>query len=61
MDLVGELPEPTLDMIPREKAVRYAGRDTDLTIRVAPVLESRIDTLNLHKPRRLDMGIVPMV
>jgi DNA polymerase I-like protein with 3'-5' exonuclease and polymerase domains len=59
--LVGDMPEPTLDMIPLDVAVRYAGRDTDLTARIAPVLDAQIDALGLRPVLELDLSIVPIV
>jgi DNA polymerase-1 len=62
MMLIGDLPEPTMDMVqPLERAVHYAGRDTDLTCRVAGPLEDQIAALDLQVPLALDLGILPMV
>lgn len=61
MLLVGEMPQPTLDMIPLEKAVRYSGRDTDCTIRVAPILSDQVKEMGVEYALQLDLGILPCV
>lgn len=56
-----EMPQPTLDMIDLPIAVRYAGRDTDLTCRVDSALDEQITEYGLELPLQLDLGIVPIV
>ena len=54
-------PEATLDDIPIEDAVRYAGRDADCTARIFPVLHQQIQALELDGVYAADLAIVPMI
>ena len=56
-EMLGRMPEATLLDIPEEQAVGYACRDSDATTRVGPLLLSRVKTLDLDLPLRIDMGI----
>jgi uracil-DNA glycosylase family 4 len=60
-DVVGELPEATLDDIPAEVARDYACRDADATLRIAPWLESEVARMGLGEVSAIDHGIIPMV
>jgi uracil-DNA glycosylase family 4 len=53
-------PEATLDDVPLEQAVNYAGRDADCTIRIYPRLNERIDTMGLRDVYETDIGVVPV-
>lgn len=58
---LGEMPEATLDDVPRDKANKYACRDSDATIRIAPGLEREINEMGLDRVSEIDHGIMPMV
>lgn len=58
---VGNLPVATLRNVPRERAIYYAGRDADATIRLYSChLSERIRKLQLDATFRMDMDVVPM-
>ena len=56
---LGEMPEATLDDIPRDKAERYACRDADATRRIAPVLEAKINEMGLALSSEIDHAVLP--
>jgi len=58
---LGEMPVATLDDVEPERAMRYACRDADVTLRIAPVLEQRIRDMELTEAVALDHSIIPMV
>lgn len=63
---VGPMPTATLDDIPLEKAVYYAGRDPDATYRVFPILWEKITTpgkdgRSLLEIAKLDHSVLPML
>lgn len=58
---VGDVPEPTLKDIPAADAFRYACRDADATLRIAPALEDAIRSAGLEGVSGIDHGILPMV
>lgn len=60
IQLVGEMPETTLDDIPLRDAVRYSARDADATCRIDPVLALRHRDLGLGLVEQIDLGAVPM-
>lgn len=60
-DLLGDLQEGELCDIPLEKATYYSARDADATIRVYPILWSRIVSLKLGGTLWRDMRAMPMV
>jgi uracil-DNA glycosylase family 4 len=57
----GDPPEATLDDVPIETAVRYAGRDADATYRIFPPLRENIRVMGLDDVYAADLAIVPMV
>jgi len=59
-DTLGPMPLGDLSQIPRDKAVRYACRDSDATLRIYPYLEHRLRTLGLLGALDDDMGALPM-
>lgn len=59
--LVGPMPEPTLDDVPLPRAIRYAGRDADGTLRIYHSLMQQIDAMELRGPYEADLGAVPML
>lgn len=58
--LGGGMPEPTLDDVPLNEAVRYAARDADGTLRRYPILKAQIDELGLAEAYRLDLDVMPV-
>ncbi len=61
LELVGDMPEPTLDDVPLVRAIRYAGRDADGTLRIDGPLEKRIDQKGLRGALNADIEAVPML
>jgi uracil-DNA glycosylase family 4 len=60
--LLGPMTEATLDDIgDPEKAKRYAIRDADITLRIAPILEQKICDMDLTKISAIDHAILPML
>ena len=53
-------PEATLDDVPLDRAVQYAGRDADCTHRIRPSLSSQIEAMGLTEVYAVDLGVVPM-
>lgn len=51
----------TLDHVDRETAIRYAGRDSDGTHRLAPGLEERLRANDLWNVYLADLGTVPLI
>lgn len=60
-EALGVPPRPTLDDIPLPKAIYYAGRDADATRRLLPVLEERVQVMELDPVLDMDLAIIPMV
>lgn len=60
-ELLGPLEEGELCDIRREDAIFYSARDADATIRVYPLLASRIKSLGLDGTLQRDMKAMPMV
>lgn len=58
---IGEMREADLDDVPLERAVRYACRDADATIRVHLVLRERHEAMGLNLVGSIDHAIIPMV
>ncbi len=59
--VLGPMREADLDDVPLEQAVRYACRDADATVRIAPILRERHKALNLTRVGQIDHAIIPMV
>lgn len=57
----GEVPEPTLGDIPAAEAEKYACRDADATIRIAPILHQRVIDGGMEEVCAIDHSIIPMV
>jgi uracil-DNA glycosylase family 4 len=53
--------EATLDHVPVERAIHYAGRDSDGTHRLAPQLEERLRANALWDVYQADLGTVPLI
>lgn len=60
-DLLGPMPQGDLSDVPAEKAIYYAARDPDATIRVAGPLWERIQDLGLETALATDVAALPMV
>jgi DNA polymerase-1 len=58
---LGEMRVPDLSDVAIGKAVYYAGRDPDATLRVYPALKSRVDAMELGEVAELDHGVIPMI
>lgn len=59
--VIGEMREADLDDVPLARAVRYASRDADATIRIYPVLKERHIAMRLTQVGEIDHAIIPMV
>jgi uracil-DNA glycosylase family 4 len=57
----GDPPEATLDDVPLQVAVNYAGRDADLTRRIRPYLRTQLHAYDLDDVYETDLRIIPMV
>lgn len=57
----GDPPEATLDEVPLQVAVNYAGRDADLTLRVKRSLWPQIQNMGLESAYEADIAVLPMV
>jgi uracil-DNA glycosylase family 4 len=60
-EIVGEMPEPTLDDVPLDEAIQYAACDADATKRVAPYLKAQIEARGLEGPLAADLAVIPMI
>jgi uracil-DNA glycosylase family 4 len=58
-DAIGPIPESTLDDIPEEVAIRYAGRDADATLRINPKLDALLDEWGTRRSYELDKSVLP--
>lgn len=61
VEVLGEMPEATLDDVEPEKAEHYACRDADATLRIGPILEAKIEAMGLGPAVKVDHDILPMV
>jgi DNA polymerase I-like protein with 3'-5' exonuclease and polymerase domains/uracil-DNA glycosylase len=50
----------TLDDVPRDKAVAYAGADADATLRIFPILKSRVHDLGMDEVYEIDRAVLPV-
>lgn len=57
----GEIWEATLDHVPYDRAIRYAGRDSDATHRLKPCLVERLKTSELLPVYAADLATVPLI
>lgn len=58
---LGPMPAATLSQIPRGRAIRYACRDADGTLRVDACLRERISALDLEDVYRLEISTYPLI
>lgn len=61
IEAMGDLPDATLDDVPYERAKFYAVRDSDATLRMAPVLKQKIKDMGLEQIAKIDHDILPML
>lgn len=61
LELIGDMPEPTLDDVPLARAIRYAGRDADGTLRIDDPLDAQINAMGLRGALNADIEAVPML
>lgn len=61
IEQMGDMPEATLDDVDPEVAQRYACRDADITLRIAPILEQRVKGMGLTEAVRVDHAVIPMI
>lgn len=61
LELIDEMPEPTLDDVPLERAIHYAGRDADGTLRINEPLDQQINAMGLRGALNADIEAVPML
>lgn len=61
LDLIGPMPEPTLDDVDPAVAVRYSARDADATRRIFPILDAQIDAMGLRDVLDADIAALPMI
>lgn len=54
-------PEATLDEVDDDTAISYAGRDSDGTNRIYPILDRQIDAMGLRDVYETDIAIVAMI
>lgn len=59
--LIDTPPEATMDDLPLEEAVAYAGEDAVDTIALYPILDKRIDELGLRDVLNVDLAVLPMI
>ncbi len=59
-DKYGPMPVATLDDVPLDRAINYAARDADATLRIFPVLKSMIDQNDQNLILAIDLGAIPM-
>lgn len=58
---LGSMDEPTLDHVAPDVARTYACRDADGTCRLAPELDTRLDSLGLRDVYNLELGTYPLI
>lgn len=61
IEALGDMPVATLDDVDEEVAERYAMRDADITLRIAPALEQKVRDMGLEEAVALDHSVIPMV
>ena len=61
IEVLGDMPEATLDDVDPETAKWYACRDADATLRIAPLLEQKISDMGLQEAVRVDHAVIPIV
>lgn len=58
---IGDMPVPTLDDIPLDRAVTYAGRDADCQLRITAPLLDRVKAMELEQVVELDHAVIPCI
>lgn len=58
-ELIGEMPQATLDQIPFNDAMRYSAADADSTGRNYPKIRAMVDDMELYDAYRLDLAVIP--
>lgn len=61
VEVLGEMPEATLDDVEPAVAENYACRDADATLRIGPILEAKVEAMGLGPAVKVDHDILPMV
>ena len=61
VEVLGPMPDATLDDVELDKAIAYAGRDADATLRIYPTLKAKIDEMELQRALDIDLAVVPML
>lgn len=61
VEVLGDMPEATLDDVDPAVAERYACRDADATLRIAPILEQKVRDMGLEEAVRVDHAVLPMI
>lgn len=59
--MIGPMRDADLDDVPLPRAIFYAGRDADATVRVYPILKAMHDAMGLTRVGQIDHAIIPMV
>ena len=59
--VMGEMREAGLDDVPLDRAVNYAARDADATLRIYPILKEKHKAMGLEAVSEVDHSIIPMV
>jgi uracil-DNA glycosylase family 4 len=58
---LGPLLPADVSDLPLDRAISYAARDADATLRLWPLLRGRLEALDLLPTFETDMGVIPMV
>ena len=58
---LGPMPDATLDDVPLQNAIEYAGRDADATLRIYPHLAEKVREMGLERALAIDVAITPML
>ncbi len=59
--LLGPIPEPSLDRVDRQEAIRYGCRDADGTLRLREQLWPKIQSLGLEDVYHLEVATYPLI
>jgi DNA polymerase I len=59
--ICGTMPDATLDDVPLDQAIDYAGEDADATWQLSPILDVEIERLGLRHALEIDYAVIPMV
>lgn len=58
---LGPMPEASLDDVPLPRAITYAARDADATLRLYPTMRARCEEMDLSLVEAIDLGAIPMI